>query len=97
QPMNSHPRIVSLVREKIVVEEESAKKEIMNVKGADGKTYKVGIINIPKFYMDFEAYRRRDPNYKSTTRDVRLILDTLMLWLSICDSMVAVPYRKQLI
>lgn len=77
QPMNSHPRIVSLVREKIVVEEESAKKEIMNVKGADGKTYKVGIINIPKFYMDFEAYRRRDPNYKSTTRDVRLILDTL--------------------
>jgi carboxyl-terminal processing protease len=77
QPIGAHPKIVSLTRERIVVAEESAKKEILNVKGADGKTYRVGVINIPKFYMDFEAYRKRDPNYKSTTRDVRLLLDTL--------------------
>lgn len=77
QDLTAHPRIVSLTREKIVVEEESAKKEIKTVKGADGKNLKVGIITIPKFYIDFDAYRKRDPNYKSTTRDVRLILDTL--------------------
>src|SRR5690606_9683827 len=66
-----------LKRDKIVIEEESAQKEIKQVKGEDGKTYKVGLIKLPKFYIEFEAYRRRDPNYKSTTRDVRLILDTL--------------------
>ncbi|EEI91220.1 peptidase, S41 family [Sphingobacterium spiritivorum ATCC 33300] len=77
QEMTAQPKIVSLKREKIVVEEESAKKEIKMVKGDDGKTYKIGVINLPKFYIDFDAYRKRDPNYKSTTRDVRLILDTL--------------------
>ncbi len=77
QDLTAHPKIVSLVREKIVVEEESAKKEVKTMKGQDGKDYKVGIITIPKFYIDFDAYRKRDPNYKSTTRDVRLILDSL--------------------
>lgn len=77
QEMTANPKIVSLTREKIVVEEESAKKEIKIVKGEDGKDYKVGIISIPKFYLDFNALRNRDPNYKSTTRDVKLILDTL--------------------
>ncbi|MGO1244098.1 MAG: carboxy terminal-processing peptidase [Sphingobacterium sp.] len=77
QELTAQPKIVSLKREKIVISEESAQKEIKQVKGADGKTYKVGLIKLPKFYIDFEAYRKRDPDYKSTTRDVRLILDTL--------------------
>ena len=77
QEMSAAPKIVSLVREKIVLEEESAKKEVQEVTGEDGKVYKIGIISIPKFYMDFEAYRRGDPDYKSTTRDVKLILDSL--------------------
>src|SRR5690606_4319829 len=57
--------------------EESAKKEVKEIRGEDGKQYKLGIISIPKFYIDFDAYRRGDPNYKSTTRDVRLIIDSL--------------------
>lgn len=77
QDMTAQPKIVSLTREKIVIEEESAQKEIKTIKGDDGLDYKIGIIKLPKFYIDFNAYRRRDPNYKSTTRDVRLILDTL--------------------
>ncbi len=77
QEMTAQAKIVSLKREKIVMEEESALKEIKMVKGDDGKMYKIGLIKLPKFYIDFEAYRMRDPNYKSTTRDVRLILDTL--------------------
>ena len=75
--ISAQPTIVKLTREKIVIEEESAKKRIKTVKGEDGKNYRVGVITLPKFYIDFEAYRKRDPNYKSTTRDVRLILDTL--------------------
>lgn len=77
QEMSAEPKIVSLTREKIVLEEESAKKEIEEIRGEDGNMYKIGIISIPKFYMDFEAYRRGDPDYKSTTRDVRLIIDSL--------------------
>lgn len=77
QELTSQPTIVSLTRDKIVMEESSAKKETKTVTGADGKTYKVGVIKIPGFYIDFEAYNAKDPNYKSTTRDVKLILDTL--------------------
>lgn len=77
QELTSTPKIVTLIRDKIVMEETSAKKEIRNVIGDDGKTYKVGVIKIPGFYLDFVAYNAKDPNYKSTTRDVKLILDTL--------------------
>ena len=77
EDLTAEPKIVTLTREKIVIEEESAKKEIKEVVGEDGKTYRVGVISLPKFYIDFEAYRANDPNYKSTTRDVRRLLDTL--------------------
>lgn len=77
QELTSTPKIVTLIRDKVVMEETSAKKETKTIKGDDGKIYKVGIIKIPGFYLDFEAYNANDPNYKSTTRDVKLILDTL--------------------
>lgn len=77
QDLSSTPKIVTLVRDKVVMEETSAKKIVKTVKGANGQDFKIGIIRIPGFYLDFEAYNAKDPNYKSTTRDVRLILDTL--------------------
>ena len=75
--LSAAPKIVKLTREKIVVAEESAQREIKNIKADDGKTYKIGIINLPKFYIDFEALRRGDEDYKSTTRDVKLLIDSL--------------------
>jgi carboxyl-terminal processing protease len=77
QELTSKPKIVSLTRDKIEMEESKAKKEIKMVTGDDGKQYKVGIIKIPGFYLDFKAYNAKDPNYNSTTRDVKMILDTL--------------------
>lgn len=77
QDMNAQPKVIELTREKIILEEGSAKYNIKNIKGDDGQNYQVGVITLPKFYIDFEALRRRDPDYKSTTRDIRLILDTL--------------------
>ena len=76
QELSAQPRIVELVRDKVVLEEQSAKKTIKSVT-TNGITYKVGIIIIPAFYADFKAMQAGDPNYKSTTRDVRLLLDTL--------------------
>ncbi|MGO1671953.1 MAG: carboxy terminal-processing peptidase [Sphingobacterium sp.] len=75
--LSATPKVVELTREKIVIAEESAKREIKIVKGEDGNDYKIGIINLPKFYIDFEAVRRGERGYKSTTRDVRLLLDSL--------------------
>lgn len=76
QELSSEPKIIEIVRERIVLEEQSAKKTIKTVV-SNGKTYKIGVIDIPGFYLDFKAYQSGDPNYKSTTRDVKLILDTL--------------------
>lgn len=70
------PKVIELVRDKIIIQSLSAKKEIRTYQ-ENGKTVKIGIINVPAFYLDFDAYKAHDPNYKSTTRDVKLILDTL--------------------
>lgn len=72
----AEPKIVSIVREKIILKDQSAKKEIRTY-NENGKTVKIGVISVPAFYLDFAAYKAGDPNYKSTTRDVKLILDTL--------------------
>ncbi len=76
QDVSASPKVVQMVREKIVLQDQSAKKTIKTVTN-NGKTYKVGVIEIPAFYADFKAYQAGDPNYKSTTRDVKLILDSL--------------------
>ena len=52
------------------------KKEIVEVEYG-GETHKIGVIELPTFYIDFEALQRRDPNYRSSTRDVRNLLEEL--------------------
>ena len=74
--MSSKPVIIELVRDKVVMEESSAKKEVKTIQ-SNGKPFKIGIITVPGFYADFKAARAGDPNYKSTTRDVKLLIDTL--------------------
>ncbi|WP_256002354.1 carboxy terminal-processing peptidase [Pedobacter deserti] len=76
QEMSSKPVIIELVRERIVMEELSAKKKVETIQSG-GRSYKMGVITVPGFYADFKAARAGDPNYKSTTRDVRLLIDTL--------------------
>ena len=67
--------LISIVRDKVKLEEKSAQSKILEIE-QEGQTYKLGVIDIPAFYLDFEAYRNRDPNYKSTTRDVsKLLID----------------------
>jgi carboxyl-terminal processing protease len=76
QELSSKPVIITLVREKVSLVDQSAKKTVKTVL-SDGKPFKIGIIDVPAFYADFKAANAGDPNYKSTTRDVRLLLDTL--------------------
>jgi len=76
QELSAKPVIIELLRDKIILEDQSAKKSIKTVKSGT-KTLKIGVIEVPAFYADFKAYQAGDPNYKSTTRDVKLLLDTL--------------------
>jgi carboxyl-terminal processing protease len=76
QELSSKPIIVTLVRDKIILADQSAKKSVKTIQ-SDGKPYKIGIIEVPAFYADFKAANAGDKNYKSTTRDVRLLIDTL--------------------
>ncbi|HQQ63463.1 MAG TPA: carboxy terminal-processing peptidase [Pseudomonadales bacterium] len=71
-------KTIAIRREKVKLEDQAASKKIIELPAdKNGKAYKIGVITVPNFYLDFEALRRRDPDTKSTTRDVRRILDEL--------------------
>jgi carboxyl-terminal processing protease len=76
-PNDNTSKIVAITREAVKLEEQAAKKSVLNLK-QDGHDYKLGVIEIPAFYLDFKAYRAGDPEYKSTTRDVKKLLTELM-------------------
>ncbi len=75
-PNDQTSKIVSITREAVKLEDQAANKSILKLK-QDGKDYKLGVIEIPAFYLDFKAFRAGDPNYKSTTRDVKKLLTEL--------------------
>jgi carboxyl-terminal processing protease len=68
--------IVTLVRKKVSIEEQAAKKKIVEIKDGD-VTRKIGVIDLPTFYSDFGARRDGDKNFKSATRDVAKLLGEL--------------------
>lgn len=73
---SSERKEVRISRAKVKLEEQAAKKGVIEL--TDGESvFKLGVINVPAFYIDFEAYRRRDPNFKSTTGDVLKLLKEL--------------------
>ncbi|GAA5317918.1 MAG: carboxy terminal-processing peptidase [Candidatus Pelagadaptatus aseana] len=70
-------KTIAITRGKVKLEEQSAQKAVFDLVDDQGELHKVGVIHIPAFYVDFEAYRRKDPNFKSTTRDVFRLLQEL--------------------
>jgi carboxyl-terminal processing protease len=67
--------IYDIVRQEIKLTESEARSAVLDWgQKPNGEPYKVGIISLPSFYMDMDAARKGDPNYKSTTRDVRRLL-----------------------
>lgn len=72
----AQPREISLVREAVKLEEQSAQSHVLEIE-RNGRQHKVGVIEIPTFYIDFKALQEGDPEYKSTTRDVRRLISEL--------------------
>ncbi len=72
---DSKPVLMSIVRDEVKLEDQAASKSIIDV-GVAPAVRKIGVISLPSFYHDFEAHRRGDANYRSSTRDVeKLILE----------------------
>ena len=69
----SERKFVTITREEVKLEEQAAKSRVIEIK-RNMQTIKIGIINLPTFYIDFNAWRNRDPNFRSSSKDVENIL-----------------------
>ena len=69
---------VLLTREEVKLEEQAAKSLIIDVPYNKGN-FKIGIIDLPAFYIDFNAWRNKDPDFRSSSKDVEDILNQFNL------------------
>jgi len=78
QPGSAAPgaadKVVMLPRAKITLEAQAAKKELKTIVRGE-ETMRVGVITVPSFYQDYNARAAGDENYRSTTRDVRKLIE----------------------
>ncbi len=74
--LNGPNEELSLVRDKIKLEDRAAKKKTVTF-SHNGRPMKMGIVSLPSFYMDFDAYQRGDRDYRSTSRDVKRLVEEL--------------------
>lgn len=71
----TEPKVYNIVRAQIELKDSEARSQVFEEgKKADGMPYKVGVINLPSFYMDMEGAREGVEDFKSTTRDVAKLL-----------------------
>jgi len=68
--------VITITRDKVKLEDSAAKSDTLHIENG-GKELTLGVIKIPAFYMDYDALRKGDPNYKSTTHDVQKLLKEL--------------------
>ena len=73
---DTETREILIVRNVVKLEDQAAEKKIITLE-RDTKDYKVGVIELPAFYFDFDAYQKRDYNYKSSSKDVKRLIKEL--------------------
>lgn len=75
EPLSAPPRALQLTRAAVSIEQQAASSRIIEL-GEEGHTRRIGVIDLPGFYMDFEGFHNGDPDFRSTTRDVGKLLQT---------------------
>jgi carboxyl-terminal processing protease len=70
-------KIIDIVRNEVKLEEQAAKSEVIEIPRENGEAIKVGVIDLPVFYLDFNGRAKNLPDYRSSTRDVRRLIDEL--------------------
>lgn len=69
------PENIELTRAKVELKESEASGVVKMIATPDGKEFKAGVITLPRFYIDFKGAAEGNPNYKSSTRDIKKILE----------------------
>jgi len=69
-------KVIRIVRNEVKLEEQAASSEVIELPAGD-RTRRIGVIRVPVFYVDFEGRSRNEPNYRSSTRDVRKLINEL--------------------
>src|SRR3546814_3372243 len=73
--MDSKPRRVVLVRDKIHLTERAAKAKTITIPArGEMPAKRIGVVELPGFYQDFEGRRSNNNDYASATRDVARLL-----------------------
>jgi carboxyl-terminal processing protease len=68
---------IEIVRDEVKLEEQAAKSRIIEIPGENEELVKVGVIDLPVFYLDFAGRAKNLPDYRSSTRDVRKLIDEM--------------------
>ena len=74
--LDGESEIITIVRDKIKLEEQAANKQIIELESALGNL-SIGVITLPSFYSDFDGRNINNPDFRSTTKDVKLLLEEL--------------------
>ena len=69
------PVVYTITRAQIELKDSEARAEVVELGDANGRPLRLGVIDLPSFYMDMDAAQQRRSDYKSTTRDVQKILE----------------------
>jgi carboxyl-terminal processing protease len=73
--LDSNPNLLTLTRARIRLEEQAAKSKVIDLPAAnDEPARRIGVVELPAFYQDFEGRRDQNGDYASATRDVRKLL-----------------------
>jgi len=74
-PRGKERKVIQITRAKVELKDGEARSKVFEAgRKPDGKPYRIGVIDLPSFYMDMAGARAGLSNFKSTTRDVRAIL-----------------------
>jgi len=74
---DSPSTVIDIVRNEVRLEEQAAKSDIIEIPQENGESVKIGVIDLPVFYLDFGGRAANRPDYRSSTRDVRRLIEEL--------------------
>jgi len=70
-------QVIDITRDEVKLEEQAAYSEVIEVPNGE-ETRRIGVINLPVFYVDFQGRARNEPNFRSSTRDTRRLINELV-------------------
>lgn len=78
QSLHGAPKVITIIRDEVKLKDQEATGEVKPIVLDDGRAYNLGVIDIPSFYADFEGLKDGREGAKSTSVDVKRIIDRMI-------------------